>query len=152
MNELISRFLDTGLSLSLAESCTGGLFCSTLVCHEGVSRFFKGGVVAYSNDVKQDLLGVPSHLLKTMGAVSLPVAKKMACGVRKKMGSDWSLAVSGIAGPDGGSINVPVGRVCFGVAGPGVEYAEQQQFSGVRLEIQHASVQHGVKLLLNFLK
>ncbi len=149
---LMDWFLERGQTLSVAESCTGGLFSSRIVQHPGVSSFFMGGVVAYSNQVKNEMLGVPLHLLKVLGAVSQPVALLMAKGVCQRIGSDWGVAITGVAGPTGETDRVPVGRVCFGIVGPLFEYAEEQQFQGSREEVQKASVQHGAKLLLNHLK
>ncbi len=108
-----------GLTLALAESCTGGLVAGRLTDVPGSSAYIVGGVVAYANDVKRDLLGVPADLLEAHGAVSEPVAAAMARGVRRVLRSDLGVAVTGIAGPDGGTAEKPVGTVCFSVSGPG---------------------------------
>jgi len=137
-----------GETLSCAESCTGGLLSAFLTTLPGVSDVYMGSIVAYSNRVKEDLLDVPSSLLRTVGAVSLPVARRMASGVRKSLGTTWALGITGVAGPGGGSPQKPVGTVCFGLSGPGVEWAEQHQLGGERREIQTASVLKALEILL----
>jgi len=105
-------------TLSVAESCTGGGLGSELTAIPGSSDVLLGGVIAYSNAVKEHLLGVSAELLEQFGAVSDPVAQAMAKGARSLTGSDWSMAVTGIAGPGGGSAEKPVGLVYIAVAGP----------------------------------
>jgi nicotinamide-nucleotide amidase len=105
-------------TLSVAESCTGGGLGAELTAIPGSSDVLLGGVIAYSNALKQSLLGVSAELLEQFGAVSDPVAKAMAEGVRHLTGSDWSMAITGIAGPGGGSADKPVGLVHIAVAGP----------------------------------
>ena len=107
-----------GLTVGLAESCTGGLAAARLTEVPGSSGYVRGGVVAYSNDVKTAALGVPAALLAMHGAVSEPVAEAMADGVRRAVGADIGIAITGIAGPDGGTDEKPVGTVWFAVAGP----------------------------------
>jgi PncC family amidohydrolase len=136
-------------TVSFAESCTGGLLSSMMSARAGVSDVYMGSIVAYANSVKENLLGVSASLLKSMGAVSVPVARQMALGVRKQIHTTWSLSITGIAGPGGGMPAKPVGTVCIGVAGPGVDRAEQYLFQGDRQEIQKASAEQAVKLLLN---
>ena len=105
-------------TLSVAESCTGGGLGAELTAIPGSSDVLLGGVIAYSNALKQSLLGVSAELLEQFGAVSDPVAQAMAEGSRRVTGSDWSMAVTGIAGPGGGSAEKPVGLVYIAVAGP----------------------------------
>ncbi len=107
-----------GQTLAVAESCTGGGLGAALAAVPGASDVFLGGVIAYANAVKQQLLGVPAELLREHGAVSDPVARAMAEGVQRLTGSTWALAVSGIAGPGGGSPGKPVGLVHLALAGP----------------------------------
>jgi nicotinamide-nucleotide amidase len=115
---VLKRLGQAGQTLSVAESCTGGGLGAELTAVPGASSVMLGGVISYANAVKRDLLAVPSELLEQHGAVSAPVAEAMALGVRRLTGSDWALSVTGIAGPDGGTPDKPVGLVFVGVAGP----------------------------------
>ncbi len=109
---------DSGQTLAVAESCTGGALGAALTAVAGSSAVFAGGVIAYSNAVKQQLLGVPEALLDQHGAVSEPVAKAMAEGLRSRLHCDWGIAISGVAGPGGGTVEKPVGMVCLALAWP----------------------------------
>ena len=113
---VVQRLEQAGRTLALAESCTGGLAAARLVDVPGASAVFRGGVVAYSNESKQELLGVPRALLEQHGAVSEPVAAAMAEGARTRFGADVALSTTGVAGPDGGTAQKPVGMVCFALA------------------------------------
>ena len=115
---VLKRLGQAGQTLSVAESCTGGGLGAALTAVPGASSVMLGGVISYANAVKRDLLSVPAELLERHGAVSAPVAEAMALGVRRLTGSDWALSVTGIAGPDGGTPDKPVGLVFVGVAGP----------------------------------
>jgi nicotinamide-nucleotide amidase len=110
--------LGRGQTLAVAESCTGGGLGALLTATAGSSRYFRGGVISYDNQVKIDLLGVEPTVLEQQGAVSSEVAAQMAIGVRSRLGTDWGLSITGIAGPDGGSAEKPVGLVYIGIAGP----------------------------------
>lgn len=114
---VVRRFAAAGRTLALAESCTGGAIANHLVDTPGASAMFRGGVVAYANEAKHGLLGVPLDLLAKHGAVSEPVAAAMAEGARVRFGADVGLATTGIAGPEGGTPAKPVGTVCFAIAG-----------------------------------
>jgi nicotinamide-nucleotide amidase len=107
-----------GQTVAVAESCTGGGLGAALAAVPGASDVFLGGVIAYANGVKQGLLGVPAELLQAHGAVSDPVAQAMAEGARRATGADWGLAITGVAGPGGGSDEKPVGLVHLAIAGP----------------------------------
>lgn len=107
-----------GKTMATAESCTGGSIAQFITSNPGSSAYFKGGVVAYSNEIKSNLLGVPSELIKTVGAVSQEVAEAMALGAQKVLGVHYTVATTGIAGPDGGTDGKPVGTVWIAVAGP----------------------------------
>ena len=107
-----------GLTVALAESCTGGMAAARLTAVPGSSAYVRGGVVAYANSVKTQVLGVPQAVLEAHGAVSEPVAEAMAIGARSVLGADVGVSVTGIAGPDGGTDAKPVGTVCFSVSGP----------------------------------
>ena len=100
---IINLLKERNESIVFAESCTGGLLSSSITSEAGASEIFKGGIVAYSNEIKQDLLGVPKSFLDTHGAVSEEVAEKMAIGIKNKLNADWAIAISGIAGPQGGT-------------------------------------------------
>jgi nicotinamide-nucleotide amidase len=115
---VLERLRRRGQCLAVAESCTGGGIGAALAAVPGASDVFLGGVIAYANAVKQQLLGVPAPLLDAHGAVSDPVAAAMAEGARRCTGAHWGIAVSGIAGPGGGSADKPVGLVHIAVAGP----------------------------------
>lgn len=110
---------DRGLTIALAESCTGGKVAARLTDVPGSSAYVIGGVVAYRDDVKRHVLGVPAEVLALHGAVSEPVASAMADGVRQALHADIGVSITGVAGPDGGTDVKPVGMVCFSVSGPG---------------------------------
>jgi nicotinamide-nucleotide amidase len=105
-------------TLAVAESCTGGGLGAALAAVPGASHCWLGGVMAYANHAKRELLGVPGELVERWGAVSDPVALAMAEGVRQRLGSDWAVAITGIAGPGGASAEKPVGLVHLAVVGP----------------------------------
>ncbi len=115
--ERLSRLLTNldGVKLAVAESCTGGLVASRITDIAGSSAFFEGGVIAYSNDLKKGLLGVRVTTLKNHGAVSKEVAAEMASGIAKKTGANIAISLTGIAGPEGGTEEKPVGTVCIGI-------------------------------------
>ena len=121
-----------GTTLALAESCTGGLLAKRLTDQAGSSAYFMEGLVTYSNDSKEQLLGVPHELLVEHGAVSEPVAKAMAEGVRKVGGTDYGLSVTGVAGPDGGTEEKPVGLVFVGISDESGTTAEKLDLSAWR--------------------
>ncbi|MEA5417334.1 CinA family protein, partial [Synechococcus sp. BA-132 BA5] len=117
---------------AVAESCSGGGLGAALVAVPGASEVFLGGVIAYANAVKQNVLGVPAELLAAHGAVSDPVAEAMAAGARRLSGASWAVAVTGIAGPGGGSTEKPVGLVHIAVAGPDGCRSEAVRFGSGR--------------------
>ena len=121
-----------GQTIAVAESCTGGRIGAELAAIPGASDVFLGGVIAYSNRIKHDLLDVPYHLLDEHGAVSNPVVEAMAQGARGRLGADWGLAVSGIAGPGGGTDDKPVGLIHLAVAGPDGCHASSEHFGAQR--------------------
>ncbi len=139
--------LEQGARLVVAESCTGGLLGGRLTALAGASRWFLGGVIAYDNAVKQSELGVPEHVLATAGAVSAPAARAMAEGARVRLGADWGLSVTGIAGPDGGTPDKPVGTVFLGCAGPDGVTVEAHRFRGDRALVRERSCVYALHLL-----
>lgn len=112
------RLRQTGQTLAVAESCTGGGLGQMLTTVAGSSDYFMGGIISYDNAVKIGLLGVQPDSLKSAGAVSDPVACQMAAGVRARLGTDWGIGITGVAGPGGGTAEKPVGLVYVGLAGP----------------------------------
>lgn len=139
--------------LVTAESCTGGLISAFITEQPGSSAWFERGFVTYSNLAKQEMLGVPSQLIESFGAVSTEVALAMAQGALAHSAGQVALAVTGVAGPDGGSIEKPVGTVCFAWAAEGVTtQCVTKQFNGTRQSIRQAACEEalqGVLLLLN---
>ncbi|MCB0790811.1 MAG: competence/damage-inducible protein A [Flavobacteriales bacterium] len=121
-----------GQTLALAESCTGGYVSHLITSVPGSSAYYTGGVVSYANAVKMEELGIPSDMLELNGAVSRPVVEKMAAGVRQALHTDWSIALSGVAGPEGGTAEKPVGTVWMAVAGPGGVRSVKGFFPGTR--------------------
>ena len=115
IGRMLVKFCHT---LAVAESCTGGNIAHSITSNAGSSEYFKGGVVAYSNEIKSKLLKVPSSMIETYGAVSQQVAESMAVGAQNALNADFSIATTGIAGPDGGSTDKPIGTVWIAVAGP----------------------------------
>lgn len=152
LQELIRSLRDQKLTLSFAESCTGGALSAFLTEQAGVSDIFLGSVVSYSNEAKVDLLGVRRDTLMQEGAVSESVARQMAHGVRRQLKTDWSVAITGIAGPTGGTPTKPVGTVCIAIAGPDFEDSRKELFSGTRKDIQQASVDFSVRWLCTVLE
>lgn len=145
---LIRQIAQSGATVACAESCTGGNIAHLITTVPGASAFFLGGVVAYSNEVKKRVLGVQPADLEKYGAVSEPVALQMAQGVRRLTGAQWAVATTGVAGPDGGTPQKPVGTVWIAVAGPQGARAEKFLFSHTRQRnIGRASVQALLLLL-----
>ncbi len=148
---VLERCRSSGLTLATAESCTGGLVASRLTAVPGASDVFVGSIVAYANAVKEVGLGVPRELLAEHGAVSAEVAAAMAEGVRSRLGADIGVAVTGVAGPGGGSDGKPVGLVFAHVAGPDGERAVRTELPGDREMIRGratAAALHLVRRLL----
>jgi nicotinamide-nucleotide amidase len=131
-----SLFREKGLSLALAESCTGGMLGALITDVAGSSGFFLQGVVCYDNQAKLRHVGVPSEVLAQYGAVSSECAAEMAKGIRSAAGSDLGIAVTGIAGPDGGSEEKPVGTVFISLAAPDGCWTKRFAFSGSRADVR----------------
>ena len=131
---VLAQLLVRGQTLAVAESCTGGGLGAALAAVPGASESWLGGVIVYANVAKQELLGVPADLLARWGAVSDPVALAMAEGVRHRLGTDWAVAITGIAGPGGGTSEKPVGLVHVAVVGPepAASWSEGLQFDATR--------------------
>ena len=138
-------------TVAVAESCTGGLISHKLTNVPGSSGYYMQGAVTYSNAAKTAVLGVDSRLLEQFGAVSRQVAKAMAEGVRQWAGTDIGLAVTGIAGPGGGSAAKPVGLVYFGISYPGGAKAFRRQFAGDRLQVKERAALAALDILRRYL-
>lgn len=137
-----------GLRIGVAESCTGGLVLKRLTDIPGSSGWVVGGVVAYADRIKEGWLDVPASVLSSRGAVSEPVARAMAEGIRRRFGVELGIGVTGIAGPGGGVEDKPVGTVWFGIAGPRGTHAEKVWFQGGRSEVRERAAQHVLHLVL----
>jgi len=144
--------LDRGFMLGAAESCTGGLLAHRITSVSGSSAYFSGAIVAYTNEMKQHFLGVRSETLEKYGAVSRETAREMAFGACREIGSDIAVAITGIAGPAGGTKEKPVGTVCFGLATPESVQDFSFQFSGKRAMVQIKSAMTGLDLLRLYLQ
>ncbi len=144
--------LDKGKTIALAESCTGGLITAQLVDVPGISAVLERGVVTYSNRSKTDLLGVPAGLIDRQGAVSRETARAMAVGIRERAGTDIGLAVTGIAGPSGGTTEKPVGTVFIAIAGAGGTEVIPCRFSGDRRSIREQSAAKALTVLRDLLR
>lgn len=136
-----------GKTLAIAESCTGGLAAELVTRVPGSSRYFLGGVVAYANRVKTELLGVPAPLIAEHGAVSAEVARAMAEGVRARLGADLGLAFTGVAGPDGGTAQKPVGLVHWALASASGTEARERVFVGDRAAVRRRAAFSGFDLI-----
>lgn len=149
---LLEILRDRRLTVSFAESCTGGLLSSRLTEIPGVSDVFQGAVISYSNRVKQELLEVNSGDLQQQGAVSEIVARQMSEGARRRLHSDWSVAITGVAGPGGGSSTKPVGFVWFAASGPSGTVSVSRQFEGTRVQIQSLAAEFACEWLISAIK
>lgn len=144
---LVALLRARGLTCATAESCTGGGVGSAITSVPGSSAVFSGGVISYSNEVKNRVLGVSQETLNTVGAVSSETAIQMARGARELMRADIAVSITGIAGPDGGSEEKPVGLVWFGIASEAGERAEKAIFRGDRARIREQAVIHALGML-----
>ena len=163
VDALSQALLHRGWMLATAESCTGGLIAARCTDLAGSSQWFERGFVTYSNEAKHDMLGVDSALIAEHGAVSEAVAQAMTLGAMRRSHAQVTLAVTGVAGPTGGSANKPVGTVWFAWATPsdagptlGAETAwvktELMHFHGDRAAVREAATQHALKTLLDLLQ
>jgi nicotinamide-nucleotide amidase len=145
---LLERCRARRLTLAVAESCTGGMIAERITAIPGSSDVFRGGVIAYANGVKESALGVPGRILEVEGAVSEGTVRAMAGAALERLRASHAVAVSGVAGPDGGSPEKPVGTVWFGFAGPSDLDAERVVFPGSRHEIRVRATQYALFGLL----
>ena len=151
IDELASRvieiFREKGLSLALAESCTGGMIAETITNVAGASDIFYGSAVTYVNSAKEHILGVAHETLEKHGAVSSECAEEMACGARRVYGADVAMSVTGIAGPGGGSEAKPVGTVWFGLATKDGAETFRRRFDGDRAAVRRQTVEEVLRRL-----
>lgn len=150
--QISATLLARGWMLATAESCTGGLIAAACTDLAGSSQWFERGFVSYSNEAKAELLGVPASLIEQHGAVSEPVARAMAEGALTHSRAQASVAVTGIAGPTGGSADKPVGTVWFGWCMAGRTHSELQRFAGDRAAVRAATLAHALGRLGQLLR
>lgn len=149
---VVRELIERGLTLACAESCTGGLLGGRITAVSGGSAAFLGGVISYSNDAKVRLLGVERRLLEEHGAVSPQVAEAMARGVRERLGADIGVSITGVAGPEGGTPQKPVGLVYIGLAHAGRVTARENHFVGIREDVRRRSTQLALQMVREALR
>ena len=149
--DISAQLLARGWMLATAESCTGGLIAAACTDRAGSSQWFERGFVTYSNAAKTEMLGVPAALIAQHGAVSEPVARAMAEGALAQSGAQVSVAVTGVAGPTGGSADKPVGTVWFGWCAGGQTHSEVMHFPGDRAAVRQATLRHALQRLHDWL-
>jgi PncC family amidohydrolase len=153
IEEEIGRLLaDRGLTLTTAESCTGGLVAHRLTNVPGSSAYYLGGVVAYANQAKEEFLGVRYETLQARGAVSEETAREMARGARQRLGADLAVSVTGIAGPTGGTPEKPVGLVYVALSAPDSEICQRYVWQGDRLNNKEQSAEAALQLIWSYLQ
>ncbi|HEY2887029.1 MAG TPA: CinA family protein [Candidatus Limnocylindrales bacterium] len=146
--QLQARCLERGLTVGAAESCTGGLIAASITAVPGASGYFLGAIVSYADDIKAGLLDVPRATLEAHGAVSAQVARAMAEGCRARLGVALAVAVTGIAGPDGGTAAKPVGLTYVAMASDGDADVRRLQLTGDRDAVRHAAASEALGWLL----
>ena len=151
LTQISLRLLARRHLLATAESCTGGMIAAACTDLSGSSQWFERGFVTYSNEAKAEMLGVPLGLIEQHGAVSEPVARAMADGVLAHSRAQVSLAVTGVAGPTGGTEAKPVGTVWFAWCVGGETHSEMQHFAGDRAAVRMATLRYALKRLLSLL-
>ena len=149
--KLLKAMLKNKLTLSIAESCTGGLLSHRITNIPGSSKVFLLGITAYSNEFKNKILKVPLKVIREKGAVSAEVVKAMAEGIRALAQAPLGIGITGIAGPDGGTKEKPVGTVFIGLSTNKETFVSKFNFSGNRLEIKRKSTEKALEIILDFL-
>jgi nicotinamide-nucleotide amidase len=151
-DQVAAMLVEQGLTVAVAESCTGGLMAGRLTDRPGSSAYLRGGIVAYANEVKVELAGVPAELIERHGSVSQEVALALAEGARTRVGADIGIGVTGVAGPDGGTAEKPVGLVWLALAGPdGRRLVRGTSQRGTRADIRERSTTAALHLLRRLL-
>lgn len=141
-----------GKTLATAESCTGGGIGAALTAIPGSSTVYKGGIISYTNQVKEHLLGVSTDVLEAHGAVSAPVARAMAEGARKALSADVAVSVTGLAGPGGDDYGNPVGTVFLGYSDESITLAKEYHFKGDREAVRNAAIRQALTMILEQMK
>ncbi len=149
LTELVEILERKSITISVAESCTGGNLCALLTSRSGSSRYFDRGFVTYSDSSKVDMLGVNQSTINEFGAVSEQTASEMSIGVIDNSSSGVGVAVTGIAGPTGGSPSKPVGTVCFSFCVLGESFSTTQHFAGEREQVVQSSIDFVIKVLVD---
>lgn len=154
MNEekLVNKLIELDYTIASAESCTGGMFASTIINVANASKVINSSIVTYSNEAKMKYCNVGIETLNNFGAVSIETAREMAVGIANECNSNIGVAISGIAGPGGGTPNKPVGTVCFGLSVNGEVYSYKKLFAGDRLSVRQQSVDFAINELINLLE
>lgn len=146
--QVYSLLKDKKLTLTTAESATGGMIASKLINVPGISEFFTEGYVTYSNAAKVKMIGVDATVIEKYGVVSCEVAENMACSAARTANADMALSVTGVAGPDGGTEACPVGTVCIGCYYKGRTFVERHIFNGDRQSVRTQATDCALKLLI----
>lgn len=151
VEQVAEALKERGLTVSVAEACTSGLIASKLTSVSGSSKYFLGGVLAYANEVKEGVLGVPKGVMIMEGSVSPVTAREMAKGARRLTGTDLAVAATGVMGPTGGTRTKPVGLFFVAVAGEDIDVCVERRFSGDRAENRESAANAAIELLRDVL-
>ena len=149
---LVQTLAEMGLTISTAESCTGGMVASTIIDVPGASDVYNEGFITYSNDAKAKYLNVSEEVLESFGAVSEEVVREMAMGCRKATGSDVAIATSGVAGPGGGTVEKPVGLVYIACAYKDIVAVKAYKFEGDRTQIRKQATIEAISIAMDLLE
>ncbi len=150
-HDLVKTLIEKNLYITTAESCTGGMIASKIVNVPDASKVFNGAFVTYSDEVKTQLIDVPKELIETFGVVSERVAKAMAEGAAKKLNANIAISVTGVAGPSGGTIEIPVGTVCFGFYVNGWCKTRTRLFYGDRQAVREQATDYCIRKMTELL-
>ena len=151
LNAVLKECQEYGKTVATAESCTGGLVATLLTHVPGSSTVFAGGIIAYSNSIKTNILGVPPELITNHGAVSREVCEAMALGAKRVLTTDFAIAITGVAGPGGGSAAKPVGTVWLAIAHPEGVTSDLLTLTGDRAAIRAAAARAALEKLLSLI-
>jgi nicotinamide-nucleotide amidase len=152
IQQIIDKLISSKQTITFAESCTGGRIAAAFTSVSGASKVFNGSVVSYANDIKHEWLGVSEEILRNFGAVSKECVSEMLKGIAKMAHANYAIAISGIAGPTGGTEYKPVGTIYIGLLSPASSTVHHCFFEGDREAVQNASVDFAINLLAKELK